>query len=79
MGKTKRKVSKEEEKMNKTMRKAIALGKVEQAKKDTLETPCVACSGSGYYDVEGSPPCGSCHGTGFKYFNGSVPTPTDWY
>jgi DnaJ-class molecular chaperone len=25
---------------------------------------CSACSGSGYYDADGSPPCGSCGGTG---------------
>ncbi len=25
---------------------------------------CTACSGSGYYDSDGSPPCGSCNGTG---------------
>lgn len=25
---------------------------------------CTACSGSGYYDVAGSPPCTECGGTG---------------
>ena len=25
---------------------------------------CAACSGSGYYDITGSPPCGACGGTG---------------
>lgn len=25
---------------------------------------CSACSGSGYYDHNGSPPCGGCGGTG---------------
>lgn len=25
---------------------------------------CTACSGSGYYDNDGSPKCGSCNGTG---------------
>jgi DnaJ-class molecular chaperone len=25
---------------------------------------CSACSGSGYYDHDGSPPCGACAGTG---------------
>ena len=25
---------------------------------------CSACSGSGYYDHNGSPPCGACNGTG---------------
>jgi len=29
----------------------------------TLQT-CTACSGSGYYDHNGSPPCGACDGTG---------------
>jgi hypothetical protein len=28
------------------------------------EKVCAACSGSGYYDADGSPPCGSCNGTG---------------
>lgn len=27
-------------------------------------TECVACSGSGRYDHNGSPPCGACGGTG---------------
>ena len=26
--------------------------------------PCIACSGSGYYDHNGSPPCAACNGTG---------------
>ncbi len=25
---------------------------------------CTACSGSGYYDHDGSPPCDGCDGTG---------------
>lgn len=25
---------------------------------------CIACNGSGYYDVNGSPPCSACNGTG---------------
>jgi DnaJ-class molecular chaperone len=25
---------------------------------------CSACSGSGYYDDNGSPKCGACNGTG---------------
>jgi DnaJ-class molecular chaperone len=25
---------------------------------------CIACNGSGYYDVTGSPKCSSCKGTG---------------
>lgn len=29
---------------------------------------CVACSGSGYYDHNGSPDCGSCSGTGKSTF-----------
>jgi len=28
------------------------------------ERKCGACSGSGYYDDNGSPKCGSCSGTG---------------
>ena len=27
-------------------------------------TKCIACNGSGKYDVDGSPPCSSCGGTG---------------
>jgi len=29
-----------------------------------VQVPCGACSGSGYYDHNGSPPCGCCNGTG---------------
>ena len=25
---------------------------------------CIACNGSGYYDVSNSPTCGCCNGTG---------------
>ena len=32
----------------------------------TEDDYCIACSGSGYYDDNGSPPCGSCNGTGLK-------------
>jgi len=28
------------------------------------EVNCTACSGSGYYDNNGSPKCSSCNGTG---------------
>ena len=28
------------------------------------EPKCIACNGSGYYDVTGSPKCSSCNGTG---------------
>lgn len=30
---------------------------------------CTACSGSGYYDSDGSPPCGSCQGSGKERYN----------
>jgi len=30
---------------------------------------CTACSGSGYYDTNGSPDCGSCNGTGKELDN----------
>lgn len=30
---------------------------------------CTSCSGSGYYDADGSPPCGSCNGTGTRQVN----------
>lgn len=32
--------------------------------------PCGACSGSGYYDHDGSPPCGACDGTGKERYRG---------
>jgi len=32
-------------------------------KESRFET-CSACSGSGYYDHNGSPPCGACNGKG---------------
>jgi hypothetical protein len=32
--------------------------------------PCSACSGSGYYDHNGSPPCGACEGTGKERYMG---------
>jgi hypothetical protein len=32
--------------------------------------PCSACSGSGYYDNDGSPPCGACDGTGKERYQG---------
>lgn len=31
---------------------------------------CTACSGSGYYDNNGSPKCSSCDGTGKEKFKG---------
>lgn len=31
---------------------------------------CTACSGSGYYDNDGSPDCGSCDGTGKERYAG---------
>lgn len=33
---------------------------------------CSACSGSGYYDNDGSPACGGCDGTGLELYK---PTP----
>lgn len=32
--------------------------------RDLKKEKCSACSGSGYYDVNGSPACGICNGTG---------------
>jgi hypothetical protein len=29
------------------------------------ESECTACSGSGYYDHNGSPRCGACNGNGY--------------
>lgn len=34
---------------------------------DPPDQTCTACSGSGYYDDDGSPPCGSCQGTGVTH------------
>jgi hypothetical protein len=34
---------------------------------------CAACSGSGYYDNEGSPMCSSCGGTGKNYESKTSP------
>ena len=31
---------------------------------------CGACSGSGYYDNDGSPDCGCCEGSGKEWFKG---------
>jgi DnaJ-class molecular chaperone len=34
---------------------------------------CTACSGSGYYDHNGSPACGSCNGRGKRLGRPNVP------
>ena len=34
--------------------------------------PCGACSGSGYYDHDGSPPCGACDGTATVSVGGGI-------
>lgn len=31
-----------------------------------MKKKCVACSGSGIYDTDGSPPCGCCQGSGIE-------------
>lgn len=31
------------------------------------ENPCIACAGSGRYDVKGSPKCSACNGTGQSF------------
>lgn len=41
-----------------------------QARHGVKMVQCPACSGSGYYDSDGSPKCAGCNGLG-KYF----PTP----
>jgi len=38
---------------------------------------CTACSGSGYYDHNGSPACGSCNGTGRESYPGPKAWPND--
>ena len=48
--------------MNKTLRKAIQIGKQIEEKK----FKCPACNGSGYYDAKGSPKCEACRGTGYS-------------
>ena len=51
--------------MNKIMKRAIKLGKQNQAPEHKSEwVKCIACNGSGHYDHNGSPPCGACDGTG---------------
>lgn len=47
-------------KPNAEQRKAI-----KQAQEAGKRKKCVACNGSGRYDVAGSPKCGACKGTGF--------------
>ena len=34
--------------------------------KGQKQKPCIACNGSGYYDVNNSPRCESCKGTGIE-------------
>lgn len=51
-------------KWNKKLRQGIKTAK-NDAEKNKPEQ-CPACSGSGRYDVKGSPKCGSCNGTGIK-------------
>ena len=34
--------------------------------KGQKQKPCIACNGSGYYDVNNSPRCESCQGTGIE-------------
>ena len=29
-----------------------------------MNTICLSCNGSGYYDSDDNPPCGACDGTG---------------
>lgn len=53
-------------KPNKQMRAAIKAGI--QAKKELeaerAKNKCVACNGTGHYDMFGSPKCSICNGTG---------------
>lgn len=51
-------------KPNKLMRAAIKAGK--EAAKRNEKKKCVACNGSGRYDVNGSPKCVACNGTGLS-------------
>lgn len=44
--------------------KYISKGKPYQQIKE--ENLCKACSGSGYYDDNGSPKCSECNGTGLE-------------
>lgn len=39
---------------------------------------CTACSGSGYYDHNGSPKCGSCEGSGRESYPGPKALPRDF-
>jgi len=49
-------------KPNKEMRRSIA----EWKNKPISNKKCIACNGSGRYDVSGSPKCASCNGTGIN-------------
>jgi len=51
-------------KQNKQMRAAIKAGKL--VAKRNEKKKCIACNGSGRYDIKGSPKCGSCNGTGLS-------------
>lgn len=47
------------------IRKALALqDEINLVLQNMTMKECVACSGSGYYDNDGSPNCDSCKGTG---------------
>lgn len=53
--------------MNKTMRKAMELGKkLAEMNKQKEKQKCTACNGSGHYDVKNSPKCAACNGTGLE-------------
>lgn len=45
-------------------RKAARIKNYEENVKGWRLATCAACSGSGIYDVTGSPKCGACNGTG---------------
>jgi DnaJ-class molecular chaperone len=36
------------------------------------ERECIACSGSGRYDHNGSPKCSACNGTGKETYNANL-------
>ena len=51
-------------KPNKLMRKAIQAGK--QYRKSVQLQKCIACNGTGYYDIGGRCKCSACNGMGFE-------------
>jgi DnaJ-class molecular chaperone len=50
------------------VRKAARVEYYQQYVEGWKQKACSACSGSGYYDHNGSPDCGACDGTGKEIY-----------